>query len=394
MWKKLKQIHYVNIWVIAFLFVSGFLLFLPSLRGALATIRVPLKQAHIWIGFLSFLLLLLYVRYSRSHLKTIKKQAGKKWNLSLIITLLLGWTMSGFILTFEKSMSGTTVQNALLLHDLFTWFGLPITLYHSITRSRWIKKKIKQHEKKPSEQKLYTFSRRGFFRYGIGTLLVIILGPFFYKWVKQLSDNGGDSFKSVVSNSKTQLSPLPVPAKQSSPPIGGGYVGQFRVYTVTETPTFTNDNWEFKIDGLVDHPITFTWEEFVQLRRTVQVSDFHCVTGWSVRHVTYEGIPLKELLNKAGLQKKATHLKFFSGDGVYTDSLTIDQANMDDIMVAMLMDGNLIPSDYGGPVRLIVPKMYAYKSVKWLVRIEAIDHSYQGYWQVRGYDTDAWVKQT
>lgn len=394
MWKRLKQIHYVNIWVIAFLFVSGFLLFLPSLRGVFAAVRVPLKQSHIGIGFLSFLLLLLYVRYSRLHLKTIKKQSGKKWNLSFIITLLLGWTISGFILTFEKSMSDATVQNALLLHDMFTWLGLPILLYHSITRAQWVKKQFKQLEKKPAEHKLYTFSRRGFFRYGMGTLLVIILGPSFYKWILQLSDNGGDSFQSVVSKSKIQMSPLPVPSKQSSPPIGGGYVGQFRVYTVTETPTFTTKNWGFKIDGLVDHPITFRWNEFVQLKRTVQVSDFHCVTGWSVRHVTYEGIPLKELLNKAGVQQKATHLKFYSGDGVYTDSLTIEQANMDDIIVAMLMDGELIPSDYGGPVRLIIPKMYAYKSVKWLVRIKAINHPHLGYWQLRGYDTDAWVKKT
>jgi methionine sulfoxide reductase catalytic subunit len=66
---------------------------------------------------------------------------------------------------------------------------------------------------------------------------------------------------------------------------------------------------------------------------------------------------------------------------------------MDDVMVAMMMDGHLIPSELGGPVRLIVPKMYAYKSVKWLVRIEVTSQPYLGYWQVRGYDTDAWVRK-
>ncbi|MGP4081260.1 molybdopterin-dependent oxidoreductase [Pseudalkalibacillus sp. R45] len=144
---------------------------------------------------------------------------------------------------------------------------------------------------------------------------------------------------------------------------------------------------------MVDEPVEYKWKDFVKMKRKVQVSDFHCVTGWSVRKVTYEGIPLKDLLKKAVVRKEAKYVKFYSGDGVYTDALTLDQSQMDDVMVAMLMDGELIPSDYGGPVRLIVPRMYAYKAVKWLVRVELTDSPHLGYWQVRGYDTDAWVRK-
>lgn len=169
-------------------------------------------------------------------------------------------------------------------------------------------------------------------------------------------DDGGSTLQEVALNSTNELSPLPIPAKQSSPPIGGGYEGKFRIYTVTETPVFTNENWNFTIDGLVDEPVSLSWEEFVKLKRKVQVSDFHCVTGWSVLHVTYEGILLKDLMKKVKLKENASHLKFYSGDGVYTDSLSLEQAVLDDVMVAVLMDGELIPSDYGGPVRLIVPK--------------------------------------
>ncbi|MBW7459944.1 molybdopterin-dependent oxidoreductase, partial [Paenibacillus sepulcri] len=162
-------------------------------------------------------------------------------------------------------------------------------------------------------------------------------------------------------------------------------------YTVTQIPSFNNSNWSFAVDGLVDKKMNYNWEQFVKLARKVQVSDFHCVTGWSVYSNTWEGIPLKQFLKEAGVQQQAKNVKFYSGDGVYTDSLTLEQADMDDVMVAVLHDGKPIPSDLGGPVRLIVPKMYAYKSVKWLNRIELIPDEHIGYWEQRGYSNDAWV---
>ena len=389
MWNRLKRLHHLNGYATLFLFISGILLFIPSLRGPLAPYRVMLKDAHIWIGFATVAFLLLYFRYFAFHYKVIKKQQGKKRNLAMVIGLIIGWIISGTVLTFQRSLPEGLVQASLIAHDVFTWIGLPVLLFHSVTRSGWFRKRSDQLQEKKKE--LYAFSRRGFFKYGIVTLLAIILGPSIFKWLKQVTDDGGSTLQEVALNSTNELSPLPIPATQSSPPIGGGYEGKFRVYTVTETPVFTNENWNFTIDGLVDEPVSLSWEEFVKLKRTVQVSDFHCVTGWSVLHVTYEGILLKDLMKKVKLKENASHLKFYSGDGVYTDSLSLEQAALDDVMVAVLMDGELIPSDYGGPVRLIVPKMYAYKSVKWLVRIEAIDHVHEGYWQVRGYDTDAWV---
>ncbi|WP_348519877.1 molybdopterin-dependent oxidoreductase [Bacillus sp. 165] len=93
-----------------------------------------------------------------------------------------------------------------------------------------------------------------------------------------------------------------------------------------------------------------------------------------------------------GVEKTAKYVKFYSSDSIYTDTLTIDQAMMEDITIAVLRDGKPIEQDLGGPVRLIVPKMYAYKSVKWLNRIECIAQDHTGYWEARGYSTNAWVK--
>jgi len=161
---------------------------------------------------------------------------------------------------------------------------------------------------------------------------------------------------------------------------------------VTRLPVFDSDTWRFKLDGLVERPAEWNWEQFLGIAREVQVSDFHCVTGWSVYKNTWEGIPLSHLLKEAGVQPQAGYVKFYSGDGVYTDALTLEQANMDDVMVAILHDGKPIHRDYGGPARLIIPKMYAYKSVKWLNRIELIDREHIGYWEERGYDNNAWLK--
>ncbi|MGO4496346.1 molybdopterin-dependent oxidoreductase [Paenibacillus sp. 2RAB27] len=234
-------------------------------------------------------------------------------------------------------------------------------------------------------------TRASFLRLVAGVLLVIAVGPAFYRWIKGAFDTGGSSTAEYVANDGNRMLPPPAPLPDSAAVVGGGAKGNFRIYTVTEIPSFSSDTWKFAISGLVDKPNAWNWEQFLQMKRTVQVSDFHCVTGWSVYKCTWEGIPLKQLLAAAGVQASAKFVKFYSGDKVYTDALSLSQANGDDIMVAVLMDGKPIPQQLGGPVRLIVPQMYAYKSVKWLQGIELIEKEHMGYWEVRGYDNDAWV---
>ena len=220
--------------------------------------------------------------------------------------------------------------------------------------------------------------------------MAILVGPSLLKWIGNLGT--GQSLLTINNESVNKLLPAPRPLADSDPPIGGGASGSFRSYTVTGIPAFNNDNWSFIIDGLVEEPVTWNWEQFVALKRSVSVSDFRCVTGWSVYRNTWEGIPLKELLEKARVKSQARVVKLYSGDGVYTDSLTLKQADMDDVMVVMMHDGKPISDDLGGPVRLIMPQMYAYKSVKWLNRIELIENDYIGYWGQRGYENDAWVQ--
>jgi DMSO/TMAO reductase YedYZ molybdopterin-dependent catalytic subunit len=125
--------------------------------------------------------------------------------------------------------------------------------------------------------------------------------------------------------------------------------------------------------------------------RAEQVSDFHCVTGWSVSDVHWAGVRFDDLLASAGPRPSASVLTFVSAEHPYVDTLTLAQAGLADAMLAYEMDGKPLRREHGAPVRVVIPEMYGYKNVKWVERIVVGDHVEPGYWEQRGYDVDAWV---
>ncbi|CAN5532204.1 hypothetical protein BH20ACT2_BH20ACT2_10220 [soil metagenome] len=168
--------------------------------------------------------------------------------------------------------------------------------------------------------------------------------------------------------------------------------GRFRIYSVVGfLPKRTEAEYRLIVDGLVDDPLELTVDDLRALPQTRMVKDFQCVTGWRVPEVPWQGVKVSELLDRAGSIDGATHLRFFSFDGAYTESLTLDQARRDDVIVAHQMIGDSVTREHGGPVRLYVAPMYGYKSIKWLNRIEVVREEVPGYWEERGYDIDAWV---
>ncbi|NOU99594.1 molybdopterin-dependent oxidoreductase [Paenibacillus planticolens] len=423
--KRLNAIHSWNAWILLLLTITGIVLSIGAIRGELGSIRVTLKQLHIYLGVASILLIALYTPMIRKHWRQIRARRNQRANLVFVLALLAGWAASGVILWQFRHLPPAWNNTALLLHDLLTWVGVPYAVYHAISRSRWLKRQQRLEQaagaaKPPAAQpaekdpvaaseatvehstaqaviaalKDSPITRASFLRIAAGLVIVIAVGPAFYRWIKGALDNGGSATADYIAGDGNSMLPPPAPLPDSAAVVGGGAQGNFRIYTVTEIPAFSSDTWQFAISGLVDKPGVWNWEEFLKLRRTVQVSNFHCVTGWSIYNCTWEGIPLKELLAAAGVQKKAKYVKFYSGDKVYTDALSLDQAGGDDVMVAVLLDGKPIPQKLGGPVRLIVPQMYAYKSVKWLQGIELIEKEHMGYWEVRGYDNDAWVNRS
>jgi DMSO/TMAO reductase YedYZ molybdopterin-dependent catalytic subunit len=175
---------------------------------------------------------------------------------------------------------------------------------------------------------------------------------------------------------------------KSAVPIGDGW----RIYSVNPPyPTFEPASWRLRIDGLVRHPLELSLADLQALPRARQVSDFHCVTGWSVPGVHWEGVRFADLLNTAEPLPAARALSFVSAEEPYVDTLTLAQAHAPDAMLADTMDGVALTREHGAPARVVMPKMYGYKGVKWVRRITVTDRVDDGYWEQRGYDRDAWV---
>lgn len=190
----------------------------------------------------------------------------------------------------------------------------------------------------------------------------------------------GDGIASITRADPTGLSQL-VPAS-----------GGFRYYSVVSNdPVIPPADYRLAVSGLVASPREFTLAELGGLPQTSITRDFQCVTGWRVSDVAWSGVLLRDLLAAVAPTPQARAVAFDSYDGEYTESLTLEQALRDDMLVATSMLGAPVTDAHGGPVRLFVGPMYGYKSLKWLSGIRLTSQVEPGYWEVRGYDADAWV---
>jgi DMSO/TMAO reductase YedYZ molybdopterin-dependent catalytic subunit len=159
-------------------------------------------------------------------------------------------------------------------------------------------------------------------------------------------------------------------------------------------PTIDLSRWRFEVTGLVERPLAFTWEEFQQLPRTKVFADFHCVTRWSRLGNLWEGVSVLELLQRAGVLPAARYVVAAGYDSGWTTNLPLQDFAVEDALLADTHDGEPIDADHGGPLRLIVPRLYAWKSAKWIKSIELTAEDRPGYWEQGGYHLhgDPWVQ--
>jgi len=166
----------------------------------------------------------------------------------------------------------------------------------------------------------------------------------------------------------------------------------WRIYSVADhMPTFDPASWRLTVGGLVGRELTLDYSELRALPAVEQVSTFHCVTGWTVRNVHWKGVRLAEVIGPAQPSGAAHALRFVSAEVPYDDYLTRAQGSLPDVLLAYEMDGKPLSRGHGAPLRLVIPDMYGYKSVKWLQRIELVAQPSDGYWEALGYDRDAWI---
>lgn len=165
-------------------------------------------------------------------------------------------------------------------------------------------------------------------------------------------------------------------------------INRFRIRSIEQNPPFDPDTWKLTVEGLVDNPLVISYTDLLELESEEQITDFHCVEGWSVDNVRWKGVRLKIIFDMAGLKSDATFVTFHSASGLYSDSLSVKEALEPFVMLAYMLNDEWLPEDQGRPLRLVMPRMFGYKNVKWVNRITLTRTQEIGYWERFGYNID------
>ncbi|WP_375452122.1 sulfite oxidase-like oxidoreductase [uncultured Devosia sp.] len=177
-------------------------------------------------------------------------------------------------------------------------------------------------------------------------------------------------------------------------PPGQHLVKNWPVLDLGIEPSIALPSWRLDIDGAVEAPVALNWAAFSGLPQVERISDIHCVTSWSRYDNHWTGVSTQDLAAHAGIRADARFAVLTSHDG-YTTNLALADFLSDDALLAHSWEGQALSGEHGGPVRLVVPHLYLWKSAKWLRRIEFTTSDHKGFWEVRGYHNhgDPWLEQ-
>jgi DMSO/TMAO reductase YedYZ molybdopterin-dependent catalytic subunit len=183
-------------------------------------------------------------------------------------------------------------------------------------------------------------------------------------------------------------------ARENRLPPGQQEVRNWPVLDLGLQPDITPEDWRLTIDGLVENPVTLTHAQFMALPQTESLSDIHCVTQWSRYDNFWQGVAARELVDLVRPKAEARHVIFHAHDG-YTTNVTLDVFRAGDVLLAHSWEGEPITRPHGGPVRVVIPQYYFWKSAKWVRRIEFSREDKPGFWEVRGYHNvgDPWKEE-
>jgi len=177
-------------------------------------------------------------------------------------------------------------------------------------------------------------------------------------------------------------------------PPGQVVTSKFPVLHVGPIPTFYPQKWGFRLFGSVEEEVVFSYREFMSLPKVEIVSDFHCVTRWSRLNNLWEGVGFREVLRHTRPRPEARYVMVHC-DGGYSTNLPLQALVDEDVLFAYRHNGQNLTPEHGWPLRLVVPKRYAWKSAKWVRGLEFMEEDRPGYWESRGYhnDGDPWKEE-
>lgn len=184
------------------------------------------------------------------------------------------------------------------------------------------------------------------------------------------------------------------PERVNRLPPGQRLVNNWPVLDLGVQPDVTKDDWKLSVDGLVENPVSLTCTQVLALPQTASVSDIHCVTKWSRYDNNWVGVASRDLIALVRPKAEAAHVIFHAYDG-YTTNVAFEAFAADDVTIAHSWEGYPITRQHGGPVRIVIPRYYFWKSAKWVKRIEFSRDDKPGFWETRGYHNvgDPWLEE-
>lgn len=177
-------------------------------------------------------------------------------------------------------------------------------------------------------------------------------------------------------------------------PPGQRLTDKFPVLHYGSVPQFDRATWDLKVFGLVEAPITLSYDQFLELPTTRIVTDIHCVTTWSKLDTIWEGVLFRELMNSVQVDPEARFVMVHCEQD-FTTNVPLEVLMDDDVLLAYRYDDQPLTPEHGFPLRLVVPKKYLWKSAKWVRGLELMSQDRLGFWEVRGYhnNADPWKEE-
>ena len=167
-------------------------------------------------------------------------------------------------------------------------------------------------------------------------------------------------------------------------PTGQTFARRWAIYAALGVPQVDLKSWRLSTEGLVEKPLTLSFEDLEKLPQVTLTRDFHCVTTWSIKDVIWEGVAFSELAKLTSVKSEAKWVMFHCADG-YTAPVPLEDAIVADSLIATKMNSKTIPVQQGFPARPFIPHLYGWKSAKWLTDIEFLSSYEDGYWEMYGY---------
>ncbi len=186
----------------------------------------------------------------------------------------------------------------------------------------------------------------------------------------------------------------PINSRPDRLPPGQHWTNKLHILDIAGPPFVNLEDYRFKIFGEVEEPVVLTWDDIQSLEKVELIADFHCVTRWSCPEVHWIGFHVDELKKLVKIKDTAKAVMIHSLDG-YTTNIPLEYFFDEDVIFAYMLNGKPIPADHGYPLRLIVPKLYAWKSAKFVSGVEFMPENVPGFWEQRGYHLigDPWKEQ-